>query len=166
MDAGTGRLETSTYMLVVGVGLGMVMQTLVLAVQNATSYEDLGVATSSTTFFRSLGGSFGVAVFGAVFNARITDELARRLPPGIGDLGDGTARLLNSPEQIRQLPPALRTAVVEAVASSVGTVFLYATPVLLAGVGITLFLRQIPLRESAHVGIARVVDGAEAALPG
>jgi EmrB/QacA subfamily drug resistance transporter len=166
MDADTGRLETSTYMLVVGVGLGMVMQTLVLAVQNAASHEDLGVATSSTTFFRSLGGSFGVAVFGAVFNVHITDELTRRLPPGIGELGDGAARLLNSPEQIRQLPPALRTAVVDAVASSVSTVFLFATPVLLAGVVITLFLRQIPLRESAHVGSARVVDGAEAALPG
>jgi len=162
MDADVSRLETSLYMLVVGIGLGMVMQTLVLAVQNATSYADLGVATSATTFFRSLGGALGVAVFGAVFNARITDELTRRLPIDIGALGDRTDSLLNSPAQIRELPPPVREAVIEAVASSVTTVFRYATPVLLLGVVVNLFLRQIPLRESVHVGA--VVDGAEAAL--
>jgi EmrB/QacA subfamily drug resistance transporter len=159
MEADVGRFETSGYMLVLGIGIGMVLQTLVLAVQNTVAYTDLGVATSATSFFRSLGGAFGVAVFGAVFNARLSDNLAPLLPPGAAGLGDGAERLLNSPEQIRQLPPELRDAVIEAVADSATAVFRYAAPVLGVGVVICAFLRQIPLRESAHVGTGGTIDG-------
>src|SRR5678809_109816 len=82
MDASTTRLQTSISMLVVGMGLGMVMQVLVLAVQNAVEYEDLGVATSGATLFRLIGGSLGTAILGAVFAARLSANLARLLPAG------------------------------------------------------------------------------------
>ena len=67
LDAGTSRPSSSRYMFVLGLGLGMVMQVLVLAVQNAVDYSDLGVATSGATLFRSIGGSVGTAMLGAVF---------------------------------------------------------------------------------------------------
>ena len=68
------------YMLILGLGLGMVMQVLVLAAQNAVPYRLLGVATSGSTLFRQIGGSIGVSLFGAIFSNRLADELASRLP--------------------------------------------------------------------------------------
>src|SRR5206468_6949260 len=80
----TSQVLASVYMAVVGVGLGLVMQVLVLAVQNAVSYRDLGTATSVSTFFRSIGGSFGVAIFGTVFNNTLKHNLANAVPSGAG----------------------------------------------------------------------------------
>src|SRR3546814_373288 len=77
----TAPWVTSAYMLLLGLGLGMVMQVLILAVQNAVSYRNLGVATSAATLFRSIGGSFGVSMFGAIFAAGLAAGLAERLPP-------------------------------------------------------------------------------------
>src|SRR5207244_5712416 len=91
----------SVYMLVVGVGIGLVMQVLVLVVQNDVRPSEIGVATSTATFFRSVGGSFGVAIFGTIFATRLSDRLAR-LPHSItARLGSGVH--LN-PEQARHLP--------------------------------------------------------------
>src|SRR3546814_8442898 len=74
MDAATSRLESSLYMLVLGLGIGMVMQVLVLAMQNASEPQDMGVVTSSAHFFRSLGGSMGISVFGAIFASLLADR--------------------------------------------------------------------------------------------
>src|SRR5690606_37852298 len=90
MHAGTTTLEASFYMLVLGLGLGMVMQVLVIAVQNAVDYRDLGVATSGATLFRLIGGSLGTAVFGAIFAARLATILARTLPAGAAPDGGVT----------------------------------------------------------------------------
>ena len=76
----TGTVEAGVYMLVLGVGLGLIMQVLVLAVQNSVPYEQLGVATSSATLFRSIGGSLGTAILGAIFANRLADELAAGCP--------------------------------------------------------------------------------------
>jgi EmrB/QacA subfamily drug resistance transporter len=92
----------SAYMVVVGVGLGLVMQVLVLAVQNDARPQDIGVATSSATFFRSMGGAFGVALFGTIFATRLSDQLAGLPPRVTAHLGSGVQ--LN-PTQIDQLPP-------------------------------------------------------------
>src|SRR5436309_15626133 len=75
LDAGTAPWLASVYMLVVGVGIGLVMQVLVLVVQNDVRREDIGVATSTATFFRSVGGSFGVAIFGAIFASRLAAQI-------------------------------------------------------------------------------------------
>lgn len=162
MDATTGRLESSLSMLVLGIGIGMVMQVLVLAVQNAVPYTDLGVATSASSFFRSMGGSFGVAVFGAILSARLSSELARLLPGGAGIVGGEVDRLLNSPDAIRSLPPEISGAVIEAMANSVQSVFLVAVPVLVVGFAASWLLEEIPLRDTVHVGAA--VEGAGESL--
>jgi EmrB/QacA subfamily drug resistance transporter len=142
MDASTGRTTASLYVVLLGVGLGTVMPVMILAVQNAADQRDLGTATSAATFFRSMGGSFGVALFGAILASRLGHHL-----PGV----DAEA-LQASPEQLRALPPAVRQQVVEAVAGSLHVVFLAAVPVALAAFVVVLFLRERPLRESAHIG--------------
>lgn len=153
MDASTRRFESGVFMLVLGVGVGMIMQVLILAIQNSVTYADLGVATSAANFFRSLGGSVGVAVFGAILTARLDTELPKVLPPGAIDrVGGEAAALVNSPEQIRALPSEISAAIVEAMSNSISSVFLAAVPVLLVGFVLTWFLRELPLRETAHVG--------------
>jgi EmrB/QacA subfamily drug resistance transporter len=148
LDENSSTAVMSVDFFVFGLGLGLVMQVLVLIVQNAVSYEDLGVATSGATFFRSIGASFGVAVFGTVFASRLTDRLAdafsgRRLPPGV------TADSLKSdPRGIGSLPPALRPDALHAYASSITDVFLYAAPVALLGFVLAWFLKEDKLRAS------------------
>jgi EmrB/QacA subfamily drug resistance transporter len=166
MDAGTGRLESSLHMFVFGVGIGMVMQVLILAIQNSVPYADLGVATSAANFFRSLGGAFGVAVFGAALTARLNTELARYLPPSaLEQVGDDPAALVSSPAQIRALPDELRSGIIQAMANSIDDVFLLAVPLLVVGFVLALFLRELPLRETVHVGRAEV-SGAAPTGPG
>jgi EmrB/QacA subfamily drug resistance transporter len=148
LDAGSGDGETSAYFLVFGLGLGLVMQVLVLIVQNAVPYEDLGVATSGATFFRSVGASFGVAVFGTVFAARLGGELSNALdgaplPPGVSVDG-----LRADPREIAELPAALRPPVLDAYASAITEVFIYAAPVALLGFVLACFLREDRLRGS------------------
>jgi hypothetical protein len=138
----------SAYFFVFGLGLGLVMQVLVLIVQNAVSYEDLGVATSGATFFRSIGASFGVAIFGTIFSSRLGDKLTdalagRGLPPGV----DVNA-LQSDPRGIGGLPPAVRGPVLHAFASSITDVFLYAAPVALVAFVLSWFLREDKLRGS------------------
>ena len=82
LAVGTSLVVADVYMLVVGLGLGFVMQVLVLAVQNAVDYEDLGVATATATLFRSMGGTIGVPIFGAIFANQLASHLASKLPPG------------------------------------------------------------------------------------
>jgi EmrB/QacA subfamily drug resistance transporter len=142
MDATTSRATASWYVVLLGAGLGTVMPVMILAVQNAVDQRDLGTATSAATFSRSMGGSFGVAAFGAILTSRLASQL-----PGV----DAEA-LQASPSQLRAMPPAARQAVVEAVANSLHVVFLAAIPVALAAFLVVLFLRERPLRESAHIG--------------
>ncbi|MFD3478699.1 DHA2 family efflux MFS transporter permease subunit [Streptomyces sp. NPDC058695] len=148
LDENSSTGEMSAYFFVFGLGLGLVMQVLVLIVQNAVSYEDLGVATSGATFFRSIGASFGVAIFGTIFSSRLGDKLTdalagRSLPPGV----DVNA-LQSDPRGIGALPPAVRGPVLHAFASSITDVFLYAAPVALVAFVLAWFLREDTLRGS------------------
>ncbi|MEU9951317.1 MDR family MFS transporter [Streptomyces sp. NBC_01220] len=140
--------EMSIYFFVFGAGLGLVMQVLVLVVQNAVSYQDLGVATSGATFFRSIGASFGVAIFGTIFTNRLTDKLGsaladRPLPPGVSAEG-----LAADPRAIGQLPPALQQPVLNAYSTSITDVFLYAAPVVLIAFLFAWLLKEDKLRGS------------------
>ncbi|MEU6755795.1 MFS transporter [Streptomyces sp. NPDC046685] len=140
--------EMSAYFFVFGAGLGLVMQVLVLVVQNAVSYADLGVATSGATFFRSIGASFGVAIFGTIFTNRLDDKLATALagvplPPGAG-----AAQLEADPRAIGALPAELRPRVLDAYATSITDVFLYAVPVVLVAFLVAWFLKEDKLRGS------------------
>ncbi|MFE1923029.1 MFS transporter [Streptomyces asoensis] len=148
LDEHSSTAEMSACFFVFGLGLGLVMQVLVLIVQNAVAYEDLGVATSGATFFRSIGASFGVAIFGTVFAGRLGDKLTEafrgeRLPPGISVGG-----LESDPRGIASLPSALRPQALHAYASAITDVFLYAAPVALLGFVLAWFLKEDPLRGS------------------
>lgn len=148
LDPASGVAETSGYFFVFGFGLGLVMQVLVLIVQNAVAYADLGVATSGATFFRSIGASFGVSIFGTIFanqlGPRIADALrGAQLPPGV-DAGS----LAEDPRAVAQLPPAERTGVLDAYSVSITDVFLYAVPVVLLAFCLAWFLKEEPLRGS------------------
>ncbi|MEU1086878.1 MDR family MFS transporter [Streptomyces sp. NPDC005576] len=148
LDVNSSTWEMSAYFFVFGAGLGLVMQVLVLVVQNAVPYEDLGVATSGATFFRSIGASFGVAIFGTIFTSLLNDRLAdalsgRALPPGV-DAG----KLAADPRSIGRLPADLRPSVLDAFASSITDVFLYAAPVVLIAFVVAWFLKEDKLRGS------------------
>ncbi|WP_428954940.1 DHA2 family efflux MFS transporter permease subunit [Streptomyces sp. cg35] len=148
LDENSSTGEMSAYFFVFGLGLGLVMQVLVLIVQNAVPYEDLGVATSGATFFRSIGASFGVAIFGTIFANRLSTKLSsalagQQVPPGVGP-----DSLKADPRGIGDLPPALREPVLHAYATSITDVFLYAVPVALIAFVLSWFLREDKLRGS------------------
>jgi EmrB/QacA subfamily drug resistance transporter len=150
-------VETSTwaacgYMLVLGLGLGLVMQVLVLAVQNAVDYRDLGVATSGTSLFRSIGGSVGVSLFGAIFAATLTASLAGRLP------ASASLAVATSPLAILALPASEKTVYLEAFTTALHPVFLYATVVAALGFALTWLLKELPLRGAAPTEPATATD--------
>jgi EmrB/QacA subfamily drug resistance transporter len=143
LGVGTSTWTAGGYMLVLGLGLGLVMQVLVLATQNAVDYRDLGVATSGTTLFRSIGGSVGVSLFGAIFTATLTAKLAGQLPAG------ATLPAATAPAAIQALPIAVRTVYFDVFTASLHHVFLYAAAVAALGFALTWFLKDHPLRGAA-----------------
>ncbi|MCB5907081.1 MDR family MFS transporter [Streptomyces pinistramenti] len=144
----SGVTVMSGYFFVFGFGLGLVMQVLVLIVQNAVDYKDLGVATSGATFFRSIGASFGVSIFGTIFASklgpRIADAVAgRQLPPGVAP-----SSIAQDPRVVSRLPASLRAGVLNAYSVSITDMFLYAVPVVLVAFVLAWFLKEEPLRSS------------------
>ena len=144
LSAGTGRLLISAAMGVLGVGVGCSMPVLMVAVQNAAAFPDMGVATSSVNFFRTLGSAFGVALFGVVVRTQLNTTIEERLP-GSDLAADG--ELLGSPAAIRQLPAEQFEAVADGVASGVGMVFVAAVPIMALALVLAWFLEEIPLRD-------------------
>ena len=132
------------YMIVLGLGLGCVLQVLVLAAQNAVDYEFLGVATSGTTLFRQVGGSIGVSVFGAIFANQLASNLAGKLPAG------AHAPVAASPALLKRLPPAIHVVYVAAVADALHPVFLAAAGIAALGFVLSWFLREVPLKKTAQ----------------
>jgi hypothetical protein len=139
---------SSVYMFVVGFGLGAVMQVLVVAVQNAVPYSHLGTATSSATFFRSIGGVIGIALFGAIFNSRLLAELPKYLPPSVLKHFSGSGLSIN-PAQINALPRAQRQGYVEAFSHAIHGVFLFGVPFMVLAFALTWLLKEVPLRNRA-----------------
>ncbi|MBI1378789.1 MAG: DHA2 family efflux MFS transporter permease subunit [Frankiales bacterium] len=137
-------------MFVLGAGLGNVMQVLVLAVQNTVAPQEMGAATSGSTFFRSIGGSFGTAFFGAVWTARLATELSSSLPPGTGaGSGDITSSITN----IQALPEPVQEIVLGAFARAMDTTFLVAVPFMAVAFVLALLLPEVRLRthqDTAH----------------
>jgi EmrB/QacA subfamily drug resistance transporter len=141
---------SSVYMVVLGLGIGCVMQVLVVAVQNAVPQSQLGTATSSSTFFRSIGGSFGVAVFGAIFNNRLAANLPKYLPPAALHAVHGS-NVSASPAQLDALPAAIHHGYVLAFNDSLHVVFLIGAPVALLAFALTWLLKELPLRDRAYL---------------
>jgi EmrB/QacA subfamily drug resistance transporter len=150
----TGELVIALYMVVFGLGLGLVMQVLVVAVQNAVTYEELGTATSGVTFFRMIGGSFGTAVFGAIFANVLTGNLSRYLhgipvPPNI-------ATQVDNPKLLARATAVVRAGVTEAISHSIDKVFLIAVPIAFVAFLLSWLLPEVELRKSV-----RTVEPAE-----
>ncbi|MFD9429764.1 DHA2 family efflux MFS transporter permease subunit [Streptomyces sp. NPDC060002] len=148
LDEHSSTGAMSACFFVFGLGLGLVMQVLVLIVQNAVAYEDLGVATSGATFFRSIGASFGVAIFGTIFSGRLGDKLTDAFRGGQLPSGISVDGLESDPRGIAELPSTLRPQALDAYASAITDVFLYAAPVALVGFVLAWFLKEDPLRGS------------------
>jgi hypothetical protein len=153
MNPSTSALLQSLYLFILGAGIGLCMQVLILIVQNTASFEDLGVATSGVTFFRTIGSSFGAAIFGSLF----TNFLRGRIGPAIAASGAPPAAA-NSPEALHRLPHAMAAPIVDAYAASLTQVFLWAVPVALVGLVLALFLPEVPLREIGNAA-ADLGDG-------
>jgi EmrB/QacA subfamily drug resistance transporter len=155
IEAGTSTWVSALYATILGLGLGMVMQVLILAVQNSVDHSVLGVATSGSTMFRQIGGSIGVALFGTIFASRLHTELAARLPAGT------TIPKTINPAGIKHLPPAQHQAFADAVATALHPVFLVAGGVSLLAFALTWLLREVPLQGKSQVGNAIPAPGDE-----
>jgi EmrB/QacA subfamily drug resistance transporter len=153
LDENTPTALMGVYFFALGFALGLILQVLVIAVQNAADYADLGAATSGVTFFRSIGGAFGVSVFGAIFANQLARELAAALrgitlPPGFN-----AASSQANPALLKTLPAALRDAIGHAYALALHPVFLWAIPLAVVAFILSWFLREVPLRTTSSVGI-------------
>src|SRR5262249_4214761 len=146
----TSILAVCSFMFALGIGLGMVLQVLMIAVQNAVDYRDLGVATSSAILFRFVGGSLGTAILGTVFALQLESHVAQILPAEAGMLNSGL-----DPQSLKGLTAPLRSLLSDAVAESLATSFGIAALVALLGFGIAWLLPELPLRRT----IAAVTDG-------
>ncbi len=152
MDTTTSRVEAGAFTAVLGVGLGMVMQNLVLIAQNDVPAADLGAATATVGFSRTLGGSIGSALLGAVMAAGLSTRLAG-LAAGLPDDVDlDPAAVQGSPETILALDPVVRDAVVEAFSGALSTTFLVAVPLAVLASALLSALPVQTLRETRHVG--------------
>ena len=134
------------YFFILGASLGLILQVLVIAVQNTASYQDLGAATSGVTFFRTIGGAFGVSIFGAIFTNQLASKLAaalhgQRLPAGFN-----AASLEADTSSLKQLPADLQHAILQAYSEALHPVFLTAVPIALIAFVLAWFLREVPLR--------------------
>jgi MFS family permease len=149
LSESTATGVAALHMLVLGLGLGMVMQVLVLAVQNAVPYEMLGVATSGATLFRSIGGSLGVAVLGAIFTGRLASEL----PTGAASRGG------LDPSAIQRLPAAQREVFINAFTDALQLVFTVATGVVLVAFLVSWLIPEKPLRKTVETTVGEAIGG-------
>jgi len=162
--------QLSIFSILVGAGLGLSMQTIVIALQNSVDFKDMGVATSSNTFFRSLGSVFGTALFGSI----LTNRVAHYLQSGFTDLAATNPAAVSGfdPEKLKQLssntavlkdlPVAVQNNALDAFVNSFHVVFLAAAPVTALGIIFALMLREVPLRTNKDYAVAREEAAGEA----
>ncbi|MEU8760529.1 MDR family MFS transporter [Streptomyces sp. NPDC048659] len=165
MGPGTSTWLESLYMFVLGVGIGLCMQVLTIAVQNTVDYADLGTATSGVTFFRTLGSAFGTAVFGTIYANALkpnltegTAEAATRAA-GLGLDPAAVAKASQSPAGVHALPDRVAEPIVQAYADTLHTVFLWTVPVAALGFVVALFLKQVALRDTARASAPDMGEG-------
>ena len=154
MGVASSTLQDAVYMLVLGMGIGGVMQVLVIIVQNSVPHSELGVATSGATFFRSIGGSFGTAIFGAIFANVLVGNLARHLH-GVS-LPHGFSSADATPALLSHLPAVVHAGFVAGYAESIQTVFLVAVPIAALAFLATWLIPHVELQRW---------DGAEPGVP-
>ncbi|MBT3153669.1 MFS transporter [Streptomyces sp. CHD11] len=149
MDTGTSRLTSGVFMAVVGLGMGCLMQITMLVAQNSVEMKDMGVASSSTTLFRTLGASFGVAIMGALFNSRVQDAMAERAGTVGSELTGQSAQL--DAESLAKLPAAAREAYQHAVSSGTHSAFLLGAVIAVVALAAAVFVKEVPLKGEGPV---------------
>ncbi|WP_328885910.1 MDR family MFS transporter [Streptomyces sp. NBC_00316] len=161
MGPDSGVWLESVYMLVLGVGIGLSMQVLTIAVQNTVDYADLGTATSGVTFFRTLGSSFGTAVFGTIYANTLGPNLTEGVAAAARAGGDPAvlAEAAQSPKGLHSLPPGQSAPLVQAYTDTLHTVFLWTVPVALLGFVVALGLKEVKLRDTARAGSTDMGEG-------
>lgn len=161
MGPESGVWLESLYMVVLGLGIGLAMQVLTIAVQNTVDYADLGTATSGVTFFRTLGSAFGTAVFGTIYANALKPNLTDGIAQAVAAGGDPAvlARASESPQALHALPAAQVEPLAQAYAQTLHTVFLWTVPVALIGFVVALFLKEVKLRDSARLASTDMGEG-------
>lgn len=166
LNVDTTKFESSIGMVVLGVGLGFLMQTTILIAQNSVDPRDMGVASSTATFFRSIGGSFGVAIFGAIFNHTMTAELTTRLGPAAANQfagsGGGGGQITGA--ALRALPAPVREGLLNSIAIATSDIFWWAVGAAVLVPVLAIFIREVPLRGHDEAG-PRVEAAPDAAAP-
>ncbi|MET9295376.1 MDR family MFS transporter [Streptomyces sp. NPDC003077] len=142
MDVGTTRFVSSVYMVVLGAGMGFLMQTTMLIAQNSVEMKDMGVGSSSATLFRTIGGSFGVAIFGAIFTNHVQSAMTERM----GKAGAAMPTAQMDPKGLEKLPAAMKDAYMHAVAGGTHQVFVWGALISVIGFATAWFLKEVPLR--------------------
>lgn len=158
MDTGTTRLMSGVYMAILGAGLGFLMQITMLVAQNSVDMKDMGVASSSATLFRTLGGSFGVALMGSLFTSQVTSTMSERLGPQAAEAA-GSAQL--DAASLAKLPEAVREAYQYAVAAGTHSAFLLGAGIAVLGFLAAWFVKEVPLRGAGPAPAP--ADGADGA---
>ncbi|GAA4575210.1 MDR family MFS transporter [Micromonospora coerulea] len=161
LDVDTSKAMSSLYMVVLGVGMGFLMQTSMLIAQNSVEQKDLGAASGAATFFRSIGGSFGISLFGAIFANRLADSAAGGAFSG----GGGEGRGLDL-EKLKELPAQARELVLGGLSDAISHVFLWAVLFTIVVPVLAWFIKEVPLRSANDVPPADATpeEQAEAAL--
>jgi len=144
MSVTSTRLENGIYMAVMGFGIGLVMQILILIVQNGAPVRDLGSSTAAANYFRQIGGTVGSGVVGAAFASRLADKARQLLPPGAGSHTTNLQAL--TPTELQSLPPAVEHALVIAYAYALPPIFLALVPLMGAGFVLSFFVKEVKLR--------------------
>jgi MFS family permease len=163
LEIDTPFWQIAIYAIFVGAGLGLSMQTIVIALQNSVDFKDMGVATSSNTFFRSLGSVFGTAIFGSILTNRVAhylqsnfQELATSNPAALQGFDMTKLEgISNNTAVLKTLPPEIQVTALNAFVDSFHVVFIAAAPVTAIGFLLALRLRETPLRTNKEYAAAR-----------
>ena len=140
----TSRVTSGLFMVVLGLGMGLLMQTTLLIAQNSVELKDIGVASSSRIFFQQIGGSIGVSLFGALFAKQLTDSLSAARPGAAAGLHISNGQF--NPATVKVLPAPIQHDLFIAIAHAIDTVFIWAIPAMVAAFVVSLFIKEIPLR--------------------
>jgi hypothetical protein len=162
----TNQAVMSVSLLVLGMGIGMSMPVLTIAVQNGVSWSDMGTATASVNFFRSLGGSIGTAAFGAILVDELQANLKRYLPPSALAHLPGGKTITGSPAAVRALAPATQHGVLQAFSRSLDFVFVFAAGIMVFAFLLSLFLKDVRLRDTIGEDHRPVTSAASFLLDG
>ncbi|UNK46390.1 MDR family MFS transporter [Arthrobacter sulfonylureivorans] len=148
---------TAAGMLVLGLGLGSIMQNLVLIVQNSVRRRDLGTATSATNYFRQIGATFGISLFGAIFISRLTEQFSTAPHDLVSTIGSGGGQSFSSlgPAALKSLPAPTQEFIAHAFAQALPPIYLYAVPIVLAALVLACFVKEIPLSEEVGTPASR-----------